>query len=71
MSQLHADILPLVVAMIDFPASVLASWLSDALQAKGVIDALIYVVVSSIWFYLIGFLLQIIVQKLKSKNDLA
>jgi hypothetical protein len=70
MSPLHADIFPLIVAMVDLPASVLASWLSDVLRATGIIDALIGVVVGSIWFYLIGVLLQVIVQKLKSKYDL-
>jgi hypothetical protein len=68
MPPLHWDIYPLIIVMVDYPASLLAGRLSDLANGNQAIDCLIYVIIGSIWFYLIGFLLRIIIKNLKSEK---
>jgi hypothetical protein len=66
MSPLHGDIFPVLLSIVEFPASTLASWLSELLKATPLIDAAIYVIIGSAWFYLIGMLVQRVIRKLKN-----
>lgn len=56
--------LPLIITFIDFPASLLARWLSSQLEGDVVrrsdrlVEALIYTFIGSLWFMLIGVLVQ-------------
>jgi hypothetical protein len=66
MSSLHWDVFPRLIAIIDLPASLLASWLCDLLESTMLIEAFIYVVIGSVWFYLIGIVVRIIARKFRS-----
>ena len=63
--------LPIIVSLADYPASLFADWLTgiidfDAIHNwKRVFDCLIYILIGSSWFYLIGAFLRLIAQKLK------
>ena len=66
--------LPILIVLLDYPASLLAQWLTELLPNLGqtlenVIDAVVYTIVGSVWFYLIGWLLRAIFQKLKRKDQ--
>jgi hypothetical protein len=67
MPPLHWDIFPIILAMVDIPASWLAAWLSDLVNGSIVFDCMIYIVFGSAWFYFIGFLLRTIIEKLKPR----
>jgi len=57
--------LPILVTIIDYPASILADWIIEIVPAIiGRETAMaIYLVIGSIWFYFIGVLLRTIIQK--------
>jgi hypothetical protein len=62
--------LPVLISILDYPASLLASSVSDllgdslGLTATAVVDAVVYVVIGSTWFLALGFLLYIVLKRL-------
>ena len=62
--------LPILVIIVDYPASLLAQWLCELtpvgthLHTSIAIQISVYTLIGSAWFYLIGVVLRTVIQKL-------
>lgn len=64
----RSGLLPLVLYYIDYPCSILMESLRRSLQGTAVnslvVDGLVYGIIGTLWFFLIGLLLRAVVERL-------
>ena len=57
-NPMRAGLLPIVVFVVDLPISLLIEWLGSSMhESRLLFEAILYLVVGSLWFYFLGYLL--------------
>jgi hypothetical protein len=64
-------LLPIILFFADFPCSIFMNWLRKSiLQSNLWVDAAVYVIIGSAWWYAIGWVLAAAIGKLKGERVL-